>query len=104
MFIHRLDLINGGNPTPNEIAHHLIDNLGNSLADRSDYTIGILGKPGPRGKTWLRDTLRQHGLNAVEISADICYLVDYGYGERNFYILDPVDKHITIVLNAPFAN
>ncbi len=92
------------NFTVHEIAHHLIDNKNNSLADRSDYTIVILGKPGPRGKTWLRDTLRQHGFNVVEIAEDLAYLIPWEHcDDRNHYIVDICDKHITIVLNAEFG-
>lgn len=91
------------NLTPSEIAHYLIDNVGNSLADKSEYTIVILGKPGPRGKTWLRDVLRQHGFTVVEISEDIYQYVNMGQDERNHCIVDVLDRHITIILNSPMG-
>lgn len=92
------------NFTVQEIAHHLIDNKNNSLADRSDYTIVILGKPGPRGKTWLCEALRQNGFNAIEISEDLACLIPWlACDDRNHCIVDIFDKHITIVLNAEFG-
>lgn len=91
------------NPTPNEIAHFLIDNVGNSIADRSDYTIVILGRPGPTGKTWLCNVLRQHNFNAVEISEEITPFVNWLDSKKNYYFTDPYTKHITIILNAEWG-
>ena len=100
MIINRLDLISGiEGPTPSEIAHYLIDNRGNSIADRSDYTIVILGRPGPTGKTWLCNTLKQHGFNAVEISDEMAHLVDWMDISRNHCFVDLEDKHVVVVLN-----
>ena len=95
------------NPTPSEIAHYLIDNRGNSIADRSDYTIVILGRPGPTGKTWLCNILTQHGFNAVEISAELTHIIGWGAAidpsvidvNRNYCLVDLEDKHIVVVLN-----
>lgn len=63
-----------------------------------DYTFVILGRPGKTGKTWLCNELRFHGFNAFEISEDIYHLVKYN-DDENHYIVNDVDKQVTIVLN-----
>jgi nicotinamide riboside kinase len=63
-----------------------------------DYTYIILGRSGKTGKTWLCNELRAHGLNAFEISEDICDFVQYKDGENHLLVND-YDKQVTIILN-----
>ena len=69
-----------------------------SRRDPERYTYIILGQPGPTGKTSLCRTLREHGLNAFEISKDVIWAVDYA-DDRNHYITNDSDMCVTIVLN-----
>lgn len=102
--IDRWDLITYDDPTPNELAHHFIDNIGNSLADKREYTIVILGRSGPTGKTWLCNALKNHGFNAVEISEELILArVDFGTDNGNHYYINHAEKYIVIVLNKPWC-
>ena len=84
-----------GNQSANRIFIHIIrDQQGNV----KDYTYIILGRPGKTGKTWLCNELRVHGFNAFEISEDIYDLVRYN-DEENHYIVNDIDKQVTIILN-----
>lgn len=58
----------------------------------------IFGRPGPTGKTSLRNELRDSGFNAVEISENVFDIVDYR-DERNHFITDYGAKRAIIVLN-----
>lgn len=59
----------------------------------------ICGKPGPTGKTWLWNALRQAGHNAIEISDAIGPFVDY-LTEKNHMHETPFGD-VVIVLNKP---
>lgn len=63
-----------------------------------EFTYVILGQSGPTGKTWLYNQLKIRGLDVVEISEDICYLVRYEDSD-NHYIIDELDLKVIIVLN-----
>ena len=62
----------------------------------------ILGRGGPTGKTTLYSALLDEGFDAIEISEDICDLVDYKDNE-NHYIVDYLYKRMIVVLNKPIA-
>ena len=62
------------------------------------YTFIIIGRPGPTGKTWLCEQLRNHGFNAVDISESIYDKVNYNDND-NTYIPDHLCKQIVIILN-----
>ena len=92
------------NPTPNEIRKMLVTgeyDICRRVRLR-DYTVVILGKSGPTGKTWLCTALKEHGFNAVEISEDIMYLVDYGLDDRNHCFVNHEQKLVTVILNEHF--
>lgn len=59
----------------------------------------ICGKPGPTGKTWLWNALRQAGHNAVEITDAIGPFVDYRDNENHIH--DGGFGQVVIVLNKP---
>lgn len=61
-------------------------------------TIIIAGRPGPTGKTWLREELRAMGYNAIEISDAIAWFVEYG-DEKNHVAFDGLDNIYVVVLN-----
>lgn len=79
---------------PSRIVHHIRDNI----EDSRKYLYLIMGNPGPTGKTWLYEGLKQYGYNVVEIAEDICYHVKYT-DKRNHYRIDPARKLVTIILN-----
>lgn len=64
------------------------------------WTYIILGEGGPTGKSFLCDQLRKNGYNAVEISEEVCDLVNYR-DRTNHYRIDWVNKKVVIVLNRP---
>jgi hypothetical protein len=70
-----------------------------SRGDR-DWVYIITGRPGPTGKTFLYNKLKENGYNAIEISEDIVGLVDYRDRE-NHYFIDYTKKKLVIVLNRP---
>lgn len=63
-----------------------------------DYTYIILGRSGPTGKSWLRYRLIEAGYNAVELSEDIIWLVEYT-DDKNHFIVNHMQKMVLIVLN-----
>lgn len=67
-----------------------------------EMTYIILGKPGPTGKTWLTQALRDRGYKAIEISEEVYDMVDY-HDDKNHFIEDPYGRHVTIILNRPCA-
>lgn len=87
------------NPSPKDI-FMLIEN---HIRGAEEYTYIILGKQGPTGKTWLCDHLRNADYRAFEISMDINNLVNYT-DDKNHYIIDGIEKTITIILNRRLEN
>ena len=84
---------------------HSIENLKASRALEyikkeygADYTYVILGRSGPTGKTWLRTQLVEAGYNAVELSEDIIWLVEYT-DDKNHFIVNRMQKMVIVVLN-----
>lgn len=65
-----------------------------------DWLYIITGRPGPTGKTFMREQLAKNGYKAIEISEDIFDLVTYK-DEENHYIVDHTKKQMVIVLNRP---
>lgn len=61
-------------------------------------TIIITGRPGPTGKTWLREELRAMGYNAFEISENLYMFVEYS-DDKNHVTYDTRDNVIVVVLN-----
>lgn len=69
-----------------------------------DWTYMILGRGGsPTGKTYLWNQLQKNGYNAVELSEDICTLVDYR-GNENHYLVYEANKCVVIILNKPLSD
>jgi len=70
------------------------------IPNTKDLTFIILGKSGPTGKTWLCNELRARGLNAIEISEQICSFVGYKtYNNENYITTIGRDNQVVIVLN-----
>lgn len=82
--------------TPDKI---LID-IHRHLNNPHEYTYIIMGKPGPTGKTWLCDKLRQRGYNACEVSESLCWLIDY-HDNNNHYLIKNEYRVVVIILNQP---
>lgn len=64
------------------------------------YTIVIMGKSGPTGKTWLAKKLREKGFNAVEIAEDVFNNISY-LDSNNHFTVNGFNKTVTIILNKP---
>lgn len=67
-----------------------------------DWKYIILGRPGPTGKTFLRNMLIEHSYDAVEVSENIWHLVNYKDSENHFEV-DYLNKQLVIVLNRPLS-
>lgn len=65
---------------------------------RDKYTIFILGKTGPTGKSTLEKTLRQLGYQAFDVSEVINGNVDYKIKENKIFV-DEWKRTITVFLN-----
>lgn len=65
-----------------------------------DYTIIVMGKHGPTGKTSLCDRLNHSQFNAIEISQLIFENVSYKDNDNHVEI-DDCEKTIVIILNRP---
>ena len=69
-----------------------------------DWTYIILGRGGcPTGKTYLCNQLRKNCHNALELSEDICTLVDYR-DDDNHYLVYESNKCVVIILNKPLSD
>lgn len=80
---------------PSRILHHILEEVPNS----KDYLYLITGKIGiPTGKTWLYNSLKTHGYNAIELTEDLCDYVIYRYPSNRYYV-NPRKKLIIVVLN-----
>jgi hypothetical protein len=63
-----------------------------------DWTYVIFGKGGPTGKTYLCNSLRANGYNAIELSEDICGIVEC-HDNENHYLVYEHNKCLVIILN-----
>ena len=68
-----------------------------------EFTYVILGGRGPTGKSWLWRFLTMNGFRACKISEDVGGLIKYE-DNKNHYIVDELNKVVTIVLNCPLAH
>ena len=62
------------------------------------YTVLIMGRPGPTGKTWLCDHFNAVGVRAIELSETINGDVSYDYDLNRVYI-DRDNEIVTVILN-----
>lgn len=65
---------------------------------KNKYTVIILGKPGPTGKTTLYKELTNDGFRVLELSETIDDEVLYCH-ENNHFIIDSYNRAIICVLN-----
>lgn len=82
--------------TPGKILAALLNHDG--YDQLKDYTFIILGRPGPTGKTWLRQALKLRGLNAIEITSSIYNLTSYT-DDYNHCVIDHDQKNVVVILN-----
>lgn len=67
-----------------------------------DYTIIILGKSGPTGKTYLTNKCITNGYHAVDITEKLLgNHVRISGDDENHYNIDEINRLITVVLNKP---
>lgn len=85
--------------TPQNIYYRLVKS---DTLERKDYLYVILGRPGPTGKTWLRDKLRAAGLLAVEVVTGLDYFVEFK-DNKNHYTVDDEQEQVVIILNERLA-
>lgn len=79
----------------NAVLDRLVD-----MPDAMNKNFIILGQSGPTGKTWLCNELRERGLNAFEISEQICSFVGYNsYHDGNYIITSGLNGQVIIILN-----
>lgn len=64
-----------------------------------NYTVVIIGTPGPTGKTTLCKLLISAGINAIDISESLDSHVAYLYPNDNDIDIDRENKIILVVLN-----
>ena len=81
--------------SPNWILKRIVRD---QLGDGKQYTYVIFGERGPTGKTWLCNELKNHGFNAIEITENMFFLVEYCDND-NHIIVDDLNKQMIIVLN-----
>lgn len=63
----------------------------------SEYLYLILGKPGPTGKTWLTQKLKERGCQAAELSEELAPFLN---ADRfNHVVVDDLEKQVVIILN-----
>lgn len=63
-----------------------------------NFTVIIMGRPGPTGKTHLYYLLKKQGFNAIELSENLGGLVDY-IDDKNHYEIDYMNQLVIIILN-----
>lgn len=61
-------------------------------------TVIITGRPGPTGKSWLREELRAMGYNAIEITGSLYLFVEYT-DYKNHVVLDEFNNLVMVILN-----
>jgi predicted nucleic-acid-binding Zn-ribbon protein len=83
--------------SPAYIAARICDYFSSWKIYPKDVTVIIMGKPGPTGKTWLCDHLKEMGFNAIELDLEGCRAhVEY-HEETNRYTI--AAKTVYVVLN-----
>ena len=89
------------NMSPNEFLGRLHEDV--PLAELQGYTFIIGGKGGPTGKTWLCGRLNDIGCKAIELCETALYsFIYFEYtDDKNHYIINHMDKLVTIILNKP---
>lgn len=93
--------------TPAQIVHVIRDDILMNYPHARDATYVILGRPGPTGKTWLKNALNELGLkNVVEISEDINDARDgvLEYRRGNYFSYNAPANRAVIVLNNLIAH
>ena len=93
--------------TPAQVVHVIRDDILAHYQHAENATYVILGRPGPTGKTWLKNALTELGLmNVVEISEDINDARDgvIMYGRGNYFCYNSVTNQAVIVLNNLIAH
>jgi hypothetical protein len=83
--------------TPYDILRHFTET--NNKDFTSDYLYLILGKPGPTGKTWLTQKLKEHGCQVSELSEELMPFLNAD--KFNHVIVDDLEKQVVIILNRP---
>lgn len=83
-----------GELAPNRILREIVEKPG----EYKDYTFIVLGRPGPTGKTWLTNGLKEYGFTAFEVSEAVGCFVEY-LDNKNHIIENHISKSITIILN-----
>lgn len=71
---------------------------------RNEYTVIILGKPGPTGKTWLTTKLLEQGYRAIEISEIPAIYRNVRFDDCNdedYFEIDDNKKVVIVILNEP---
>ena len=66
----------------------------------TDWTYVIFGRGGPTGKTHLSEQLRKNGHNVIELTEDICTIVEY-QDKNNHFLVYEANKCVVIILNKP---
>lgn len=84
--------------SPREILQHIKLENESAYKTYADYTYVIMGRPGPTGKTWLRNQLVEAGYKAIELSEDLVGLVYYK-DDGNYFRVNHMKKTVLIVLN-----
>lgn len=64
---------------------------------REDYLFLVLGKPGPTGKTYLTQRLKEHGYQVAELSEELAPFLNAD--KFNHVIIDDLEKQVVIILN-----
>jgi hypothetical protein len=81
--------------TPYDILRHFTET--NQRDFKTDYLYLILGKPGPTGKTWLTQKLKEHGCQVAELSEELAPFLNAD--KFNHVIVDELEKQVVIILN-----
>lgn len=88
------------NPSPHWLVNYI--KYGDYSRYLHEFTILITGRPGPTGKTWLCDRLKENGYNAVEITESLS--VNKGvtcvYDTNNHYSIAMNEGVMVITLNS----
>lgn len=89
----------GRNPSPVDIRAVVRCKMRSTYVDiHGRPTFIICGKPGPTGKTWLRNQLRALGWNAVELPMDATPFITYN-DDENHIIQDNFENIVVVILN-----
>ena len=83
--------------TPYDIFRHFTSN---DKFTSGDYLFLVLGKPGPTGKTWLTQKLKERRCQVAELSEELMPFLSYK-DNFNHIIVDDLEKQVVIILNRP---